>query len=127
MTGDSAMGGSGGGLGTLLLPLRIPLRALSSLADIAGTSDELLQAVLALRPPLERMDEKVGALEESLGKRLDALGVDLGARISRLEEQLVELRPLLERMAGDLEDTGKLLPDPSDGPLARLRHTLSSD
>ncbi|MGI8623329.1 MAG: hypothetical protein ACR2NB_07540 [Solirubrobacteraceae bacterium] len=130
MTGDPATRAAKGALEVLLLPGRIPLRALSSLADLAGMVDghlaQLLRAVRALQPPLERIDEKMVVLEESLGGRLDALGVDLGARVSGVEERVVALLPLLERMAGDLEETSDLLPDPSDGPLARLRHTFTS-
>jgi len=117
-------------LGVLLLPIRIPLRVLGGLGDVAGTIDrraaQLQQAVVALQAPLESIDGKVTVLEDSLSERLDAVRVDLGNRIGELEERLVAMLPQLERIAGDLEDTTKLLPDPAAGPLARLRDTFSS-
>ncbi len=121
---------SEGVLGVLLLPIRIPLRVLGGLGDVAGTIDrraaQLQQAVVALQAPLESIDGKVTVLEDSLSERLDAVRVDLGNRIGELEERLVAMLPQLERIAGDLEDTTKLLPDPAAGPMARLRDTFSS-
>jgi len=124
------MGRSEAVLGVLLLPIRIPLRVLGGLGDVAGTIDrraaQLQQAVVALQAPLESIDGKVTVLEDSLSERLDAVRVDLGNRMGELEERLVAMHPQLERIAGDLEDTAKLLPDPTSGPMARLRDTFTS-
>jgi hypothetical protein len=43
-----------------------------------------------------------------------------------VEEEVRELRSPIEKMSRDLATMVELLPNPSDGPLARLKDTLTS-
>ncbi|MGI8629716.1 MAG: hypothetical protein ACR2LV_06075 [Solirubrobacteraceae bacterium] len=134
-------------LGTLLSPLRLPARVISDLETVA-------RAVLSLQETAERhlasIDERVGTLVGSLGHvdrtveeidhkieqltglqtaietRLDAVREDLNKRMLAVQAEVHEMRPALAQMTQDVEKVIRLLPDPSDGPIARLKDTLSS-
>jgi len=138
--------GPPGLIGGLLSGLRAPERVVGDIATIASTlrslrddvhrrlasidenAGALLQAVGALRTPLDRIDRKVAALEsieETITARMDTIHSDLNARLLSLEEEVRAMRPPVEQMARDLSGVKQLLPEPGDGPMARLKDTFS--
>jgi hypothetical protein len=58
---------------------------------------------------------------------MEALRDDLNTRMVGVEEQVRALEPPLAQIAHDISSIDKLLPDPSDGPFARLKDTLTSN
>ncbi|MBA3328601.1 MAG: hypothetical protein H0T43_09910 [Solirubrobacterales bacterium] len=133
-------------LGTLLAPLRAPQRVVTDIETIASallslqhdaaerlaSIDEraggLLSSIGALRAPLDRIDRKVTELtklEAAITDRMDKLHDDLDARLRAAEQEVRALRPPIEQMARDVAGIMELLPDPSDGPMARLKDTFS--
>jgi len=148
MTEDRSQSRDTGGLvGALLGPLRAPARVVADIERIASavlalqrdarerlaSVDEragaLLVAVGGLRAPLDRVDRAVvelARLEEAITARLDALDESLSVRFVSLEQQVHATRGPIERMARDLTTIVELLPRPSDGPLARLKDSLSA-
>jgi hypothetical protein len=141
-------GGPRGILGVLVAPLLAPQRVVADIATIAsavlalqraahdrlGSIDEragaLVTAVEALRGPLGRVERKVAelaSLEEVVTVRMDAIRADLNARMLAVEQEVHGMRQPIEQMARDLAEVVELLPSPSDGPLARLRDTLTAN
>lgn len=47
-------------------------------------------------------------------------------RLLAVEAEVRSIRPAIDQTARDAQTIGQLLPDPADGPLARLRDTLTS-
>jgi len=90
-----------GVLDTLLMPLRLPGRVVSDIA-------KLVEGVLALQRTSEGLRE------------------DLNERMLAVEHELRAIQPSLEQMAGDVAKIDDLLPNPHDGPLTRLKDTLTS-
>lgn len=124
----------------LLVPLRAPQRVVENLETIASvllslesntherlvSVDERLGALLA---PLNRLDRKVAAvqqLEQAVTDQTEAIREDINTRLLAVEEEVRAMRVPIEGMSRDLATVVKLLPNPSDGPFARLRDTLSS-
>jgi hypothetical protein len=148
MTGDrSPNEGAPGLLGALLAPLRVPQRVIADIETIASVllsmqpavearlasvddrAGELLRAVGALREPLERVDREVAELqkiEQAITVRIDALHADLNERMLAVEHQVHTLHPPIAEMSRDLASALRLLPEPSDGPFARLKDTLTA-
>lgn len=133
-------------IGGLLAPLRAPQRVFTDIETIASTllalrrdvqgrlasidenAGALLKEVGTLRSPLERIDRKVEELErieEAITERMDAIHDDLDARLLSVEQEVRAIRPAMEQMSRDLSTIVKLLPQAGDGPLARLKDTLS--
>ncbi|MEJ7826261.1 MAG: hypothetical protein WKF48_12570 [Solirubrobacteraceae bacterium] len=140
-------------LGVLLSPLRAPQRVVtdieaiaSSLLTLQGIIAERLTSVdehagelrigvgrlhdelEALRTPLERIDDQVlslSALEQAITERMEAIDDDLNKRMLAVEAEVRAIRSPIEQMARDLQTVLKLLPEPGDGPLARLKDTFS--
>ncbi len=130
----------------LLLPLRIPGRAVADL-------EKVVNAVLALQRTAERhlssVDARVGELVEALGAvrtevgvidgrlaeltglettiqtQMEALREDLNTRLIAVEEKVQAMLPSMNQMARDVQEINRLLPDPNDGPLTRLKDTLT--
>ncbi|MDQ6778832.1 MAG: hypothetical protein M3071_21985 [Actinomycetota bacterium] len=124
----------------LLAPLRTPQRVVDNIETIASallalqrdaherlaSVDERVGALLA---PLNRLDRKVTGLqklEHSITEQTEAIRADLNARLLSVEEEVRAMRSPIGQMSRDLATVLALLPDPNDGPLARLRDTLSS-
>ncbi len=147
MTDDQSESQDSPGLiGGLLSGLRAPERVVTDIATIASTllalrddvqgrlasidenADALRQGVGELRTPLDRIDRKVAELEtieEAITARMDTIHSDLNARLLSLEEEVRAMRSPVEQMARDLSGVKQLLPEPGDGPMARLKDTFS--
>jgi chromosome segregation ATPase len=138
---------SSGILGTLLSPLQIPGRVLHDvetivravvavqeaaerhLASLDARAGVLVEQVAELQVTVTTIDGKVErlmGLEETIEKRMETLRDDLNTRMLAVEAEVHGIRPSIDRMGRDVQDVVRLLPDPSDGPLARLRDTLTS-
>jgi hypothetical protein len=59
-------------------------------------------------------------------EQTNAIREDLRARMLAVEEEVGGMRDPMERISRDLATVVKLLPNPSDGPIARLRDTFTS-
>jgi chromosome segregation ATPase len=125
---------------SLLAPLRAPQRVAGNIETIASallalqrdaherlaSLDEQVGTLLA---PLTRLDRKVDELrklERAVTEQTDTIRDDMNARLASVENEVRAMRAPIEQMSRDLATVVKLLPNPSDGPLARLRDTLSS-
>jgi len=123
----------------LLTPLRKSQRVLGNIETIASsllalereTRERLTsvdQRLGLLLAPLERLDWKVTELqrlEQAVTDQTNAIREDMNARMRAVEAEVREMHSPIERMFRDLATVVELLPDPSDGPLARLRHTFT--
>jgi hypothetical protein len=140
--------GPQGILGVLVAPLRVPQRIAADIATIASAvvalqrdahdrltsvddrAGALVTGVDALRAPLGRVERKVAelaSLEEAVTLRMDAVHHDLNTRMLAVEAEVHAMRRPIEQMSRDLTAAVALLPNPSDGPLARLRDTLTAN
>jgi chaperonin cofactor prefoldin len=91
--------------------------------------DAFLDAVNALQASINRIETHVEALEsleETLTVRIDGLRADLNTRMVAVERTVSEMTPPMREMAQDVAKIDELLPDPKDGPLTRLKDTLTS-
>jgi len=120
----------------LLAPLRVAENIetiASALLALQRDARERLasvdEAVSALGAPLERLDRRVAQLQEleqAVTEQTDAIRDDLNTRMLALEQEVRGMHEPIEQMARDLGTAVKLLPNPSDGPIARLKDTLTS-
>jgi len=88
-----------------------------------------LEAVEKLQTSIDRIDgrvELVETVEETMTTQLQGVRSDLNERMIAVEHEVRAIRPAMERMAQDVAKIDQLLPDPSDGPLTRLKDTLTS-
>jgi hypothetical protein len=135
-------------LNLLLAPLRVPGHVIASIETIAaavvslerdahdrlGSIDDRAEALLAaladLQGPVDRIEGHVTdleRLEEAVTVGMDEIKVDINTRMIAVESEVHALRPAIEQMARNLETVVQLLPHPNDGPLARLRDTLTAN
>jgi peptidoglycan hydrolase CwlO-like protein len=124
----------------LLAPLRTPQRVVSNIDTIASallalkheTQERLTSVdehVGALLAPLSRLDRKVTELqklERAVTEQTELIRDDINTRLLAVEAEVRAMRSPIEGMSHDLATVVKLLPNPSDGPLARLRDTFTS-
>ena len=88
----------------------------------------LLEALGTLQASIERIEERVTeleSLEETITERVDGLREDLNTRMLGVQAEVRRMRPPMDEMARDVAKIDDLLPDPSDGPLTRLKDTLT--
>jgi archaellum component FlaC len=88
-----------------------------------------LKAITKLQESIDRIDDRVAeleSLEETLTTHMEGLRSDLNQRMLAVEEEVRGMRPPMEQMSRDVAKIDELLPNPSDGPLTRLKDTLSS-
>jgi len=114
---------------TLLMPLRLPGRVVADVGTLAQGVSELVVCVRAMHQSLERVDERVAkleSLESAVGDMMKGLREDLNTRMVAVEEEVRGMLPPIEKMARDVSKIDGLLPNASDGPLTRLKDTLSS-
>lgn len=136
----------------LLLPLRVPARAVKDLDAIAaavGSIERLLHArldtiapaVLSLDDVVQnqlpsvdarsaRLNEQFATMQETLEAvlaRLNAVEVGLESAEAAVHAEIGSLRPPLNRLADDVAGATKLLPDDedNDGPMSRLRDAIT--
>jgi chromosome segregation ATPase len=91
--------------------------------------DALLGGVAALQAAIDRIEVRVAdleSLEATITERVDSLHEDLNARMLEVRAEVSRMRPPMDEMARDVAKIDELLPDPSDGPLTRLKDTLTS-
>lgn len=133
-------------MGALMAPLRIPQRVVADIEEIAASlrafqrdaqrhlasvdenAGELVTAVAALREPLERVHERVSELQQlqqAVTLRIDAVQDDLNVRMRAVESEVRAMRSPIEQMARDVATVARVLPEPGDGPFARLRDSLT--
>jgi chaperonin cofactor prefoldin len=95
----------------------------------AERMDAFLDAVSGLRASIDRIElnvEKLESLEEAITLRIDGLRGDLNARMIAVEHTVAAMNSPMQEMADDVAKIDELLPDPKDGPLTRLKDTLTS-
>ncbi len=108
--------------------------AVARIEDKVNTLEEVrmeafLVATDKLQTTIDRMDGRVAQLESmeaTVTTQIDGLRADLNDRMTAVKGEVHAMRPPLEAMAGDVAKLDELLPDPKDGPLTRLKDTLSS-
>jgi chromosome segregation ATPase len=124
----------------LLTPLRAPRRVVGNIETIASALLSLQhdtqarlasvdERVGALLPVLNRVDRRVAELEkleQAVTEQTEAIRDDINTRLAAVENEVRAMRAPIEQMSRDLATVVKLLPNPNDGPLARLRDTLTS-
>jgi len=100
---------------------------LRSIDDRAGALVEGLDGLGASLTQLESKVDELAGLEETIEKRMEALREDLNTRMLSVEGELKEVKVPVTRMAQDVAEIKQLLPDPTDGPLTRLKDQLTKD
>jgi len=124
----------------LLAPLRAPQRVAGNIEtiasvlialqrDIQGRLASVDARVDALLATLKQLDERITelqTLEQAITEQTDAIRDDINTRLLAVEVEVQGMRGPIEGMSRDLATVVKLLPDPSDGPIARLRDTFTS-
>jgi len=100
---------------------------LKSIDDRAGALVEGLDGLGASLTQLESKVDELAGLEETIEKRMEALRADLNTRMLSVEGELKEVKVPVTRMAQDVAEIKQLLPDPTDGPIARLKDQLTKD
>lgn len=91
--------------------------------------DAFLGATEQLQASIDRIDGRVAALdslEQNLSERVDGLRADLNARMLAVKAEVEAMHPPMQEMADDVAKIDELLPDPKEGPLTRLKDTLTS-
>jgi len=89
----------------------------------------LVDSLGALHSTLTQVTDMVAemaGLEETVEQRMEGLRADLNTRMLALEECVQAIEPTIGRMGEDVSKIKQLLPEPSDGPLTRLKDTLTS-
>lgn len=132
---------------TLLMPLRLPGRVVADietltqavvalqrdsaqrLASVDDNAAELVERVGTLLEAVDRIDGRVAdlqSLETTIEAKMEQLRDDLNTRMLAVEHEIRGMLPPMEQMAQDVSKIDDLLPSPSDGPLAKLKDTLTS-
>jgi len=91
--------------------------------------ETLLGAISGLQPSIDRIERRVAelaSLEATITERLDGVRADLNQRMLAVEGEVRTMHQPMTQMARDVAKIDELLPDPKDGPMARLKETLSS-
>jgi hypothetical protein len=146
MVHDPLADESPGVLDTLLTPLRLPGRvvaeietigtAVQSLGDISerylrsvdDRAGALVKGLGSLRAAITRIEGKVDrlmSLEQTIEDKMELLRGDLNARMLAVEQRVEDIQGPLDAIARDVTKIDELLPDPSAGPLSRLKDTLT--
>jgi len=122
---------SAGALVTAVGALQAPVEQIDR--RITKLHKELVQVITqrmnGLQAPLDRVDLKVtelATLEQTITERMDAIDNDLNTRMRSVEQEVRALHPPITQMASDVANVLQLLPEPGDGPLARLKDTFTS-
>lgn len=133
-------------LGALLTPLRVPLIVVSEIETIAvtvralaetaeqrltsidGHAEALVAEVGEMTAALTRIEGKVDeltGLEQTIETQMEGMRADLNARMRAIERLVGEFRAPINHVALDVSKIQLLLPEPGDGPLTRLKDTLT--
>jgi len=110
--------------------LQAPLDRLEGkVDDLQSLEGVITEKMDNLQAPLDGLDVKVGrlhTLEETITERMNAIDDDLNSRMLAVEQEVHAMRAPLEQISRDVQSVVKLLPDPNDGPLTRLKDTFTS-
>ena len=109
--------------------LQAPLDRLEGKVDLESLEAVITEKMENLQAPLDRLDVKVGklhTLEATITERMNAIDDDLNSRMLAVEQEVHAMRAPLEQISRDVQSVVKLLPDPNDGPLTRLKDTFTS-
>jgi len=109
--------------------LQAPLDRLEGKVDLESLEAVITEKMDNLQAPLDRLDVKVGklhTLEATITERMNAIDDDLNSRMLAVEQEVHAMRAPLEQISRDTQSVVKLLPDPNDGPLTRLKDTFTS-
>jgi len=109
--------------------LQAPLDRLEGKVDLQSLEAVITEKMDNLQAPLDRLDVKVGklhTLEATITERMNAIDDDLNSRMLAVEQEVHAMRAPLEQISRDVQSVVKLLPDPNDGPLTRLKDTFTS-
>ena len=109
--------------------LQAPLDRLEGKVDLESLEAVITEKMDNLQAPLDRLDVKVGklhTLEATITERMNAIDDDLNSRMLAVEQEVHAMRAPLEQISRDVQSVVKLLPDPNDGPLTRLKDTFTS-
>jgi len=111
-------------------------RLASGLGDLQAPLDRIDHTTAELpklkRAITERMDAQredlktLQQLEQAVTDRMDTIRDELHTRMLAVEQDLRVMHTPIEQISRDVAQIVELLPDPSTGPLARLKDTLSS-
>ena len=108
-----------------------------SVDEVKGTVDTLeqermpafLESTEKLQESIDRIEGRVETLEtlkNTIEEMMAGLREDLNTRMLAVEHEVRSMQPPMKQMANDVAKIEGLLPDPSDGPLTRLKDTLTS-
>jgi len=120
--------------GTLIEGLRTLHEAVGRIESKVNTIEEerleaFLDATDTLQASVDRIEQRVvhlDRLEATITDQIGGLRRDLNERMSAVKAEVEAMRSPLSEMADDVAKIDDLLPDPKDGPLTRLKDTLSS-
>ncbi len=131
----------GGVLSGLLSPLRLPERVAEAIESIAEKLEDvrpMREDVATIREQSSDLDELLPALasmKEDLGARIDALhgcileleGIEEGLdkRVRELCQEMTAMHRTVGGLEGDVERITERLPDPTHGPLDKVRDALA--
>jgi hypothetical protein len=99
------------------------------LASIDERAGDLVTGLCGLQASVLRVETKVErltGLEATIEGRMEVLRADLNTRMLAVEAEVRQIHPGIDQIAHDVQTISRLLPDPSDGPLTRLKDTLTS-
>ena len=120
-------------LQSLIRVLHGPQRVVGTIESVVANIEMIASALVDLQRDahdrLASLDQTVSelrGLEQIITRQTEAIRVELNNRMVAVEADVDKLGPRIERIARDLATIVQLLPNPSDGPLARLRDTLTA-
>ena len=109
-----------------------------SVDEVKGTVDTLeqermpafLEATGKLQESIDRIEgrvETLATLENTIEEMMAGLREDLNTRMLAVEHEVRSMQAPMKTMANDVAKIDGLLPNPDDGPLTRLKDTLTGN
>ena len=112
-----------------------------SVDEVKGTVDTLeqermpafLEATGKLQESIDRIEGRVetlatlATLENTIEEMMAGLREDLNTRMLAVEHEVRSMQAPMKTMANDVAKIDGLLPNPDDGPLTRLKDTLTGN
>jgi len=109
-----------------------------SVDEVKGTVDALeqermpafLEATGKLQESIDRIEgrvETLETLENTIEEMMAGLREDLNTRMLAVEHEVRSMQAPMKTMANDVAKIDGLLPNPDDGPLTRLKDTLTGN
>jgi len=113
-------------VGALVEPVQRLDRNVEGMTSLERTITERMEA---LQAPLDRLDERVTELqrlEQVITERMGTVDEHLIERMLAVESEVHAMRAPIDQMSRDVAHVVKLLPEPGDGPFARLKDTFTA-